>query len=323
MKYQEFTFQMIGLAILRRWKRVVVTFLLFLALGVASGFLFANRASADGSGSAVQWQPVDFESVTFDLEYYTSCHTSLSQESRDLYTYVNTVHLDSTITKEQNQQLLSLCEEITKYQQEVLSEVGDTLLATDAFYVPFQLRQDAVKEYTRLRNNTQDQMVKAESAIALLQSIGGLTSTNENINDTYSSLLCQAAQYGQLQLDLDKYNWILDRLENNYTLVQADSREMESQLDQAVAELNELGEKCYQVVQEIALENHLNITIDTKTNSSELAELTVLINDTTRPATQKEAFIAFVLFFALAGLCVGGFAALCKEGTGRKKGLPA
>lgn len=308
MKYQELDFQMIGLAVLHRWKTIAVTFAVFLIMGVIAGFLFGDRASAEGSGGAPQWQSVDFESVTLDLNYYSNCYTSLSQKSGTLYTYVNSVCLDTTMTEDQYQCLLSLCKEITEYQEKVLTEISKDLSALDAFYIPSSLRQDAVQEYTWLRDSTRDQMVKAENAMVLLQSIGGLTSTNEDINATYASLLSQAAEYGQLQLNLEKYEKILDRLENDYTRVQADSWKMKSKLEQAAAELNELGGECYQTVQEIALENHLNITASEKSK-----ELAVSIDHTNRPATRQEAFLAFVLFLGLVGVIVGGYVALWQE----------
>ena len=148
----------------------------------------------------------------------------------------------------------------------------------------------------------------------VLQSIGGLTSTDENINATYAALLSQAAQYGQLQLDLEHYETMLEMLDNNYTQVRADSLKMESQLEEAESELDRLGQECCQMVWEIALENHLDITAST---SGE--ELSVTIGHTNRPATRQEAFTAFVIFFGLVGMCAGGFFALCWETSSRKK----
>lgn len=308
MTYYDITFRTLLSALRHRWKFLLIFIAACLLAGVACGFLFADRASAEGSGGAPQWQSVDFESVTLDLNYYSNCYTSLSQKSGTLYTYVNSVCLDTTMTEDQYQCLLSLCKEITEYQEKVLTEISKDLSALDAFYIPSSLRQDAVQEYTWLRDSTRDQMVKAENAMALLQSIGGLTSTNEDINATYASLLSQAAEYGQLQLNLEKYEKILDRLENDYTRVQADSWKMKSQLEQAAADLNELGQECYQTVQEIAVENHLDITA-----SENGKELTVSIDHTNRPATRQEAFLAFVLFFGLVGVGVGGYAALWQE----------
>ena len=314
MKVCEITFQEIVAALLHHWKTLALIFLLFLTLGAGAGIVFSGRASAEGSGSAEEWQQVEFDSVIFDLKYYNNCYASLSERSNALYTYVDTVRLDTTISEEQYQQLMILCEDITKYQQEVLAEINEDFYQTDAFYIPAELRQDATEEYTRLLDSTQSQIVKAENAMTLLQAIGGLTSNNEEINATYSTLLNQAAQYGQLQLNLKKYETILDRLENNYAQVLADSQKMDSQLKQAAAELDKLGEECYQVVREIALENYLDIVTQTTAE-----ELVVQIDHTNRPATKQEAFVAFILFFGLSGICVGGFAALYKEYILQKK----
>lgn len=314
MKYQELNFQMIGLAILHRWKTIACTVAVFLVLGVVSSFLFADRTSAEGSGSAPEWIPVSFEDVDVELEYYIDCYTKLSEESSALFTYVDTVRLDNTLTEEQSQRLQSLCEEITDYQKESLHEISKVFSASDAYYIPTELRQDAVDRYTQLKDDTQREMVKAENAMTLIQAIGGLTSTNEEINSTYASLLSQAAQYGQLQLNLEKYENILDRLENDFARVQADSKKMKSMLEQAAAELDALGTDCYQSVQEIALENHLNIS-----TSADGTELKVRINHTNRPVTEQEAFAAFMLFFGLVGICAGGFFALWKEYVPKKE----
>ena len=67
-------------------------------------------------------------------------------------------------------------------------------------------------------------------------------------------------------------------------------------------------------VEEIAQENHLNITF-----SAEQEDVTVQIGHTTRPATRQEAFTAFVIFFGLVGICAGGFFVLCRETSSYKK----
>lgn len=314
MNYREITFETMGAAILHRWKTLVLTIVIFLALGVVSGFLFADRASAEDSGSAPEWQLVSFADVTEDLEYYNSCYTELHEQSINLFTYVNTLCLDRTMTEDQAQQLRSLSEDVTEYQQDVLSEINGALTAPDAFYIPAQLQQDAVNKYTQLLKDTQDQIVKAESAMTLLQSVGGLTSTNEDINATYASLLSQAAQYGELQIELAKREQILERLENASARVLSDSRAMESTLEQAAEELDTLGTACHQAVLEIAMKNHLDITI------RETGEdLKILVNHTNRPADRQEAFTAFVLFFGLTGICAGGFFALWRESASKKE----
>ena len=67
-------------------------------------------------------------------------------------------------------------------------------------------------------------------------------------------------------------------------------------------------------LEEIAQENHLNITF-----SAEQEDVTVQIGHTTRPATRQEAFTAFVIFFGLVGICAGGFFVLCRETSSYKK----
>ena len=58
----------------RDWKLFLVIVGGFLLLGLAAGFFFSGRASAEGSGSAQAWEPVDFAEVPMDTTYYGNCY---------------------------------------------------------------------------------------------------------------------------------------------------------------------------------------------------------------------------------------------------------
>ena len=85
-------------------------------------------------------------------------------------------------------------------------------------------------------------------------------------------------------------------------------------LDDAARALDARAEEAVALLEEIAQENHLNITF-----SAEQEDVTVQIGHTTRPATRQEAFTAFVIFFGLVGICAGGFFVLCRETSSYKK----
>ena len=147
--------------------------------------------------------------------------------------------------------------------------------------------------------------------------MGGLSTSDAAVNEIYASILSQAAEYRQLQLDLEQLDSRLNLLENEYPTLRKESDEMAQRLDDAARALDAQAEEVVALLEEIAQENHLNITF-----SAEQEEVAVQIDHTTRPATRQEAFAAFVLFFGLTGVCVGGFTAVCRVYSSKKENLP-
>lgn len=314
MKYQELTFQQIPRAIVRQWKWILMLTALFLAIGAGAGFVFSSQASAEASGTVEEFQSKAFQPKKIELSYYNDFYSYLVTQQSYLFTYLDTVRVDSTITAEQRDELDDFIKEINQYNEDILQEIAAELSKPYSLYMPNTLRDDAINEYTRLLETTQQELVKSEYANQLIQSIGGLNTTDAAINETYAALLNGAAQYGQLQLNLADYEQKLDLLNNNYDEVQHESQALDKMLREAQDTLRVLVQNANALLKEIAAENHIDLTI----NSTEEA-MEVFIDHTHRMATQEEAFSAFVVIFLLIGFCTGCYVALCKEFKNQEK----
>lgn len=314
MKYQELTFQQIPRAIVHQWKWILMLTVLFLAIGAGAGFAFSSQASAEASGTAEKFQSKAFQPKKIELSYYNDFYSYLVTQQSYLFTYLDTVRVDSTITAEQRDELADFLKQINQYNEDILQEIAVELSKPYSLYVPNTLRDDAINEYTRLLETTQQEMVKSEHANQLIQSIGGLNTTDAAINETYAALLNEAAQYGQLQLNLEDYEQKLDLLNNNYDEVQHESQALDKMLLEAQDTLQVLVQNANALLKEIAAENHIDLTINLTEEAME-----VFIDHTHRMATQEEAFSAFVVIFLLIGFCTGCYVALCKEFKNQEK----
>ena len=314
MKCQELTFQQIPRAIVHQWKWILMLTVLFLAIGAGAGFAFSSQASAEASGTAEKFQSKAFQPKKIELSYYNDFYSYLVTQQSYLFTYLDTVRVDSTITAEQRDELADFLKQINQYNEDILQEIAVELSKPYSLYVPNTLRDDAINEYTRLLETTQQEMVKSEHANQLIQSIGGLNTTDAAINETYAALLNEAAQYGQLQLNLEDYEQKLDLLNNNYDEVQHESQALDKMLLEAQDTLRVLVQNANALLKEIAAENHIDLTINLTEEAME-----VFIDHTHRMATQEEAFSAFVVIFLLIGFCTGCYVALCKEFKNQEK----
>lgn len=301
------TIQNFFTAVIHHWKWMIGIIFVFLAAGLVCGKMFSHLASAEGNGSAQVIQEAQF-SESLELDYYNTCYDNLTEQKQMLIDYANKIRLDKTTTSEQVRQLTEYCEKLDNYETTVLSKILEKLTLTGNFYVPDELREEAVSYYTYLQKTTEDALIKAQSARELLDSIGGLSTTNEEINSIYSAILSLANKYVQYQLDLQNFEEILYLLQDDYSTLYQNSQQMELSLADAAADLNLLIQEGNSLFNEISKSNHLNITYQIVENKA-----IYNIAHTTRLATSSEAFSAFVFFFVLVGICVGYYVALCKE----------
>lgn len=236
------------------------------------------------------------------ITYYVDCYDYIKEQRKVLCSYIDGVRNDSSITESQQEQLLEMKEEILIFDEDELVPIYWDLNAPDAFYLPDELRQSTLAQYRRERETLLQNISKSEYARSLLDTVGGLSTSDAAVNEIYASILSQAAEYRQLQLDLEQLDTRLNLLENEYPALRQASEEMAQRLDDAARALDARAEEAVALLEEIAQENHLNITF-----SAEQEDVTVQIGHTTRPATRQEAFTAFVIFFGLVGICAGGF----------------
>lgn len=308
IKYYDFTLPDIVKAIRHQWKLLFGSIAGFLIIGVIAGFLFSDQASAENSGSVQFYEEIAMEDEKSAITYYADWQEMLTTKKQELYSYLDAVQWDSTITQVQMEQLTELLTELDDYTENVLAPIMKTMDVPGSFFIPDTLHTEAIWEYQNLVVGTEQNLQKAEYAAQLIESMNGINTTNETINDIYASLLSQAANYQQCKQDLKFYQYRLDLLQNHADLLQKDSANMEVMLSTATDQLNGLREECNALLDEISRENHLNLSYDW---NQEVFQVT--IDHTNRLATKEEAFSALVLFCGLTGICVGVFFALYQE----------
>ena len=162
MNNRELRFQDLVSGFRRDWKLFLVIVGGFLLLGLAAGFFFSGRASAEGSGSAQAWEPVDFAEVPMDTTYYGNCYDYIKSQHQVLCSYLDGVRNDSSITEEQQEQLLEMKEEILTFDEDELAPIYWDLNAPDAFYLPDELRQSTLAQYQQERETLLQNISKSE-----------------------------------------------------------------------------------------------------------------------------------------------------------------
>lgn len=194
------------------------------------------------------------------ITYYVDCYDYIKEQRKVLCSYIDGVRNDSSITESQQEQLLEMKEEILIFDEDELVPIYWDLNAPDAFYLPDELRQSTLAQYRRERETLLQNISKSEYARSLLDTVGGLSTSDAAVNEIYASILSQAAEYRQLQLDLEQLDTRLNLLENEYPALRQASEEMAQRLDDAARALDARAEEAVALLEEIAQENHLNIT---------------------------------------------------------------
>lgn len=308
MKYSEITLQSLAQGLKRQWILVVLSIVLFAAIGAGASILWSDQLSAEGSGSVapLAMEPIEMDEI--EQNYYRTYYAQLQQHSENLHEYLRRTMLDHTITSEQSEALNTAMDAIMKYQKTVLEPIDEKLSDTSTIYIPKELYQETLRDYEKQYANCQEALLISESAVDLLKSMGALTSTDATINETYATLLAQAARYGSLQVDLQHNAAILDQLKNQPQLIRSQSEELELQLEEAQTALDTLGEETHSLLQEVAETNHLDLAA---TPTAE--ELVVTVSHTNRPATAQEAMMAMMVFCGLVGLAAGMYFAVWRD----------
>ena len=308
MKYQEITFKSIAQGFRHQWFVIILSVVVFVILGFAVSFLWSDRLSAEGQGSAAPLNIKSMDTLEMDQNYYRQYYTQLQKHSDNLFQYMNMVSLDHTINQAQTEMLHAAIDTVTEYQEKVLAPINEKLSELNTIYIPEEIYQETLQDYEEQNITIQESLVISESAVELLKSMGAVTSTDAAVNETYATLLAQAARYGTLQIDLQHNAAILDQLNNEPQQIRRQSDEVESQLKQAYKKLETLGEEVHSLLQDIAVTNHLNLAA---TLTGE--ELQVTVSHTNRPATAEEATMAMMVFCGLMGVAAGVYFAMWRE----------
>ncbi len=137
MKCYEITFRTFYDALRHQWRMYVLIVLLFAALGVASGAIWAQRLSAPAAGEADSIGRVDFSPLSFDPEYYASCYLELQTAKEKTETYIQTLSAESTLTEAQQAQVAEFAAAFDEYVREQFLPLQDVFTnAPAANYTP-------------------------------------------------------------------------------------------------------------------------------------------------------------------------------------------
>lgn len=308
MQYPEITFSTIICAFRNRWKVFCAVVLIFALLGIGAGFLFSDKLSSSALGKYQGPATLSFETIHYDTDYYSSCRQQLIVHHSDLETIVSRGLSESTLTDVQQQQLQDILDQLDDFEYDYLKPLAAKWSLPEAIYVPEEFLDDLVANYTIDRENTRTNLYAAEVAVDLIESMDAPDVATENINNAYYTLLNRASQYAQLQTNLQRYDTLLERLQQSRDAVVAEGREMERQLEQAKNALNVIQESVESTLGQITTDNHLNIVAKYVGD-----DLQVTIDHTYATSTSQEAFQIIVLFCTLTGVCVGLFGMVCLE----------
>ena len=308
MQYPEITFSTIICAFRNCWKVFCAVVLIFALLGIGAGFLFSDKLSSSALGKYQGPATLSFETIHYDTDYYSSCRQQLIVHHSDLETIVSRGLSESTLTDVQQQQLQEILEQLDDFEYDYLKPLAAKWSLPEAIYVPEEFLDDLVADYTIDRENTRTNLYAAEVAVDLIKSMDAPDVATEAINSTYNTLLSRASQYAQLQTNLQRYDTLLEQLQQNRDAVVAEGREMERQLEQAKDALNVIHESMERTLGQITTDNHLNIVAKYVGD-----DLQVTIDHTYATSSSREAFQIIVLFCTLTGVCVGLFGMVCLE----------
>lgn len=92
----------------------------FLLLGLAAGFFFSGRASAEGSGQRPGMGAGGLCGGPHGYTYYVDCYDYIKEQRKVLCSYIDGVRNDSSITESQQEQLLEMKEEILIFDEDEL-----------------------------------------------------------------------------------------------------------------------------------------------------------------------------------------------------------
>ena len=313
MRTYEFTFEQILQAFRHHWRCFVITLAVFLALGIASGFAFSGKATAEGSGGMQKYDFPAFEQEPIRLSFYHDYYTHLTEQLQVIKAYLNATAQDTTITAEQKEEISALTEKVDVFSGNVLDEIEEMVNDSSAIYIPDGLQEDAIKYYKNAKDNAQMSIEWIDNAKATLESMDGLSIPSEKVDDAYLSVLVEILRRPAYVKQVEVCEGRLAVLENDYGTIQQGSQNLERMLNDASKSLDDLAKEMNELLEEIAQTNHIFI----ERQDDDKAE--VIVNHTHRLSTQEEAFSALLLFFVLTGICIGCVLVLWRAGYTRKQ----
>lgn len=320
MNYKEISFQTLLKALRNHWKAYLLTVAFFCLLGAGAGWWYAPRAAVSGGWEVQALNAVDFSEIREDDEYYSNCNAALAAVYTNASQYLSTVSYDSTVTAEQQAALTSLRGQLNILKEEDYQPIPTALAAFNKLYLPEAARASEVESYEQKLAAAQLSLIQAEAAADLIRNMDAPDVGTDEINTTYAALLSQAQKYTLLLQQISQYEDRLRQLREDTDILDENCREMDRMLNTAAKHLNSFLEDAAGLVEEIAAENNLIVSVAYGAAGTDTANTaTVTLTHTHRAASGEEAFAVMTLFCSLVGVCGGAFFTVCLEIKYEKK----
>lgn len=309
MNYKTINFRLVCGAIKHQLKIILLTILVFALAGAGAGYWYASGTKVEAAGRADALASVDYSLIPYNYNYYRNSLEYLVTCYNNANSYLNTLLQDANPNAEQRARLADSAKRLKEFDGEALMSVQALLRPRDTLFIPPEFQAEAISRYEVSLRNLQLDMIEAEIAKELIETMDSPDVADNNSISTYNSLLSLAAEYGNDKMKEQEYTAILDQLKNHPDQILAQSRQAEEQLLEVAERLNGLTEELCQIADEVASENSVIVSVSYSTNYT--AQIT--LTHTHSAASPEENFTILFLFCILVGICLGLFFAVCRE----------
>ena len=309
MKVTEIKIRHVLDAFFHHWKAMALCILSFAILGAVAGFLYAERGAAPAAGSAQQLELLDLEEVERDTGYYQSCRSVLLERYELLKKYISALEGQSGLNQEFAEELEQEREALTDFYQLVYQEIADTLNDIEGVFVPVEFLSEKEAEYEQLLLREQYSLIAEQAAAEMIKEMTPPEMTYESVNKAYLKLLEQAAAYPETKQQIAQYERMLDKIDNEKSVIIAGSKMLERQIEHAADDLNGFTQRVNAMAQEIAQGQYWNVVVEEDAEKG----VEIEVKHTHAASSAQESFAIMMVFCLLCGVCVGGFLAICLE----------
>lgn len=303
-------------AVRHYWKSVMAITLIFALLGAGGGWYYGQQQMRPADGKAELLPEVDFSELIYNENYYVTCYDEVNKGYSNLKVYVNTLLAESSLEPAQKDLLKDFQREIASSEIENLKYIRERLEERNALYFPEEFLEYMVERYTETLAKINDGLLRSEVAVEIIKNMDLSDVTNENVMNSYNTLLTYASSYGDGKIDQLRYTQRLERLTQEPEKVVADGHEFFRDVTSAAEDLNKLIDRASQMANIMAAEKYFNLTLTYSENNVVTA---ATIEHTHRENDSQEIFQLLTIFCTLVGVCVGGFLAVCRQAKREKK----
>ena len=310
LKNRDITFQTFLDALMHQWKRIFCITLVFAILGAGAGAFYAGKLSSSAAGSAVLPKQFlfDFVEARNESDYIEKSVTELNTRYQDAVTYLETLQQEKTLTVEQKKRCLNHREQLKKFEVESLVPIGFERSMAETPFFPEEVILRETRKAEHRAKELREALVRAEEATKLIGSMQLSDLNNEQTIATYNTILSRAENYGNLKVEIEKNQQLVQLLKDNPDEITAKTAEMERSVKEAGSSLNLILTDMENTVGKIAKENYLVIDASYVENT-----LKATISHTYNETPPRDIFIILTLFCTLLGCGFGLYWSVYKE----------